>query len=370
MVDSPQNLAADYNDGATAARRAVVLHLTGGGLAIHLAGEDARIAVWPYDRLRRLDEDFPGAPLRLALQDGDARLTLRDQGLPEDLLAVAPQLAGQGRRAGRTAMIWLGSFAGAIAVLSLVILSLPFFARQAVHLVPKSWEAELGSRMIGQVVEFFSFAKDERPGFCVSPAGQAVLGRVSERLAAFSDSPFPFDVRVLDLDMVNAIALPGGPIIIFRGLLEQAQSSDELAGVLAHEMSHVARRHAMERLMEALGLSFIFGVMLGDIGSGVLVASGEVMVNLSFSRRAEAEADDGAIVLLQKNGISTQGLADFFERLQGLPGEEGSLLEIISTHPVSAARARKFADLANDAPPALSAEDWQALRRICETTAD
>jgi predicted Zn-dependent protease len=215
------------------------------------------------------------------------------------------------------------------------------------------------------VVEFFSFAEDERPGFCVSSAGQAVMGRVTERLAAFSDSPFPFDVRVLDLDMVNAIALPGGPIIIFRGLLDQAQSSDELAGVLAHEMSHVARRHAMERLMEALGLSFIFGVMLGDIGSGVLVASGEVMANLSFSRRAEAEADDGAIVLLQKNGISTQGLADFFERLSG---EEGSLLEIISTHPVSAGRARKFADLANDAAPALSAEDWQALRRICETT--
>ena len=368
MVDSPQNLAADYNDGATAALQTVILHLTGEGLAIHLAVEGARIAVWPYDRLRRLDEDFPGAPLRLALQAGNARLTLRDQGLPEDLLAVAPQLAGQGRRASRTAAIWLGAFFGAIAVLSLVIFSLPFFARQVVHLVPRSWEEELGSQMIGQVVELFSFAEDERPAFCVSPAGLAVLGRVTERLAANSDSPFPFDVRVLDLDMVNAIALPGGPIIIFRGLLDQAQSSDELAGVLAHEMTHVARRHAMERLMEALGLSFIFGVMLGDIGSGILVAGGEVVVNLSFSRHAEAEADDGAIVLLQKNRISTQGLADFFERLQGLAGEEGSLLEIISTHPVSAGRARKFAALANEAPPALSAEDWQALRRICETT--
>ena len=366
MGPDASDLIAHYNDGETAARQAVILRVTAAGLAIWPEGSAASpLATWDYERLERLDEAFAGAPLRLAERGRAARLTLPEGRLPDQLLTLAPQLAPKRPRAGRTALLWGGSFVGALGVLALVILAMPFFARQVVPLIPKSWEQALGEQVIDQVVELFSLGRDERAAFCVAPAGRTVLQGLTDRLAAGAESPFAFDVRVLDLPLVNAVALPGGPIILFRGLIEQAGGPDEVAGVLAHEMSHVVQRHAMESLVETLGLSFLFGVMLGDVGSGLLVASGEALVALSYSRETENEADDGAIVLLQAGGVSTQGLADFFDRLALLPDEAEAIISFVSTHPSSARRSEKFAALARPLPPALDDDDWRALQEIC-----
>lgn len=396
MTEDQGTLAADYNDGATAARRPVRLRLTAAGLAIVLPEADAPLAVWAYEDLQLLDEAFAGAPLRLAPRGGEGRLTLREQALPPDLLAAAPQLAarrhlGQGS-AGRTLLFSGLAFAGAVLALGLVLFALPHAARLAVPLVPKSWDRALGGQLSDEMAGVFAAAFPDWQPYCRAPAGQAALEALGARLAGAAEGPFDFRFTVLNVPLVNAIALPGGPIIIFKGLIEEAESSDEVAGVLAHEMSHVNRRHTMARLMETLGLGLVFGLMLGDLGGGTLAAGGQAVTSLSYSRRAESEADDGAAAILAASGIGTQGLADFFTRVTaqgaardkarettretgagGAPAdaaEDAPWPAYLSSHPASPERARRFAALAVPLPPALSAADWQALRGICKVTAE
>jgi len=372
MSEENATLSAAYNDGVTATRRPVLLRLTAAGLEIVEAEAREPLALWAYGALRRLDEAFAGAPLRLT-GGGDGRLTLEDGTLPPALLALAPQLAAGRPKAGRTALRCGLGFIGAVVALAIVLLALPHAARLAVPLVPKSWEQALGRQLSDEVAGLFATLFRIKPAYCRAPAGQAALTRLTARLGANAGSPFDFDVRVLDLPLVNAIALPGGIVFIFSGLLDQAESSDEIAGVLAHEMTHVARRHTTARLMETLGLSFIFGVMLGDLGSGALAAGGQAVTNLAYSRRAETEADDGAAAILAASNIDTQGLADFFVRLPAngsvkTDDAEESAMTYWSSHPASPARARRFAALAKPLPPALAPADWQALQQICAFT--
>ncbi|MEM7172746.1 MAG: M48 family metallopeptidase, partial [Pseudomonadota bacterium] len=104
----------------------------------------------------------------------------------------------------------------------------------------------------------------------------------------------------------------------FRGLIDDASGPDAVAGVLAHEMGHVTERHGTAGLIKALGLGFFFGVVLGDLGSGAVLAAGETLLQLSYGRDAERDADDRAVDLLTASGISSQGLADFFQQLERL----------------------------------------------------
>jgi predicted Zn-dependent protease len=165
--------------------------------------------------------------------------------------------------------------------------------------------------------------------------------------------------------MVNAFALPGGSILVMRGLIEFAQSPDELAGVLAHEMGHVAARHSLQKLMEQLGIGFFFGILLGDIGTGTIAVAGETLLLLSYSRGFESEADDLGLARLAAVGLDPRGLADLFVRLEEKSGEAPDWMRLLSTHPLDAARVAKFA-AAPAGDSSLSPEAWQALRDICK----
>ena len=209
---------------------------------------------------------------------------------------------------------------------------------------------------------------EDRPALCTAGAGHAALEALVRRLAP-GDSPYDFRVRVVDLEMNNAFALPGGQILVTRGLLRFAESPDEVAGVLAHEMGHVLHRHTTAAIIEGLGLAFLFGVLLGDFGAGAVGWTGEYLVGATFRREAEAEADGSALDLLARAGLRSRGLADFFERLERESGETPSYLHLLSTHPTNESRRRRFASAAANATadaPSLGEADWRSLREICK----
>ncbi len=354
-----------FNDGRTAARIEVTVTLDTGGLRItDAAGRDH--AYWSYAGLRHLDEVFEEGPLRLHHQSGGgARLTLSDPALFEALLAHAPQLAVRSRRF--RPLKWAAMSVMSVAVLFLVLfLALPRFAEALSPVIPVSWEEALGEQTFEQIVNLFGeFAKDEQgPRFCEAPAGRAALDRLTSRLAAAASSPYTFRVAVLDLEMNNAFALPGGRIVIFQGLLDFSESPDEVAGVLAHEIGHVIERHGTERIMKSLGLTFFFGVMLGDFGSSAVAIAGETLVNLTYSREAETEADATAVALLDEADVTSQGLSSFFARLEEITPEMHPAMQILSTHPSSSLRAQRTAGSMGGA--AMEAADWAALQAICE----
>jgi predicted Zn-dependent protease len=202
-------------------------------------------------------------------------------------------------------------------------------------------------------------------GICHTPEGSAALGRLTERLSAAAGGK-RFDIRVVNWSLVNAFAAPGEQIVLTRGLLEQANGPDEVAGVLTHEMGHGLELHPETAIIRAIGLSAAAELMLGGSG-GALANIGLVLTQLGYSRAAEREADAHALQILEKAQISPEGFAGFFKRVEererGSPIGEISLLR---THPLSAERARLAESRpAYPATPALADDDWRALRAIC-----
>ncbi len=337
-----------FSDGRSAARREVMVELDLNGLRIRDA-EGREIERWPYDELVMVDEDRAGQPLRLKRgAAGVARLIVPDRRLLDDLSrdSRAPQAIQVSRRRPRLIPALGLGLVGIAVLVAVVWVALPRLAGWTAAQIPVSWEEALGERAFDELTEIFTAASRAPPKFCETAAGRAALDRLTARLAAPAASqlkaPYRFQVTVLDIEMANAFALPGGRVVLFRGLIEDAGDANEVAGVLAHEMGHVTHRHGTQAILRGLGLEVLFGLMLGDLGEGLFGGIGTTLLSLSYSREAEAEADRVALALLEDTGIDARGLAAFFERLAEGGPELPAALQLLSTHPSHETRARLF----------------------------
>lgn len=243
------------------------------------------------------------------------------------------------------------AFTLASAAIVLVVLQLP---QWLAPIVPMTWEKRLGDVMVG----------DLGGRFCETPASQAALAALKQRL---DPGDQPLEIHIANFDMVNAVALPGGKVVIFRGLIDKADSPDELAGVLAHEIGHVRKRHVMQSLLRQFGLSIVLGGANGQAGQAL-----NTLAALTYSRSAEAEADRYSIERMRAAQISPLPTAAFFARLGGDEKKLGkaskAALTYISSHPLSLQREAAFR--ASAAPgaqftPALVPAQWHALREAC-----
>lgn len=356
-----------YFDGQSAARQAIELELAHGGIRIVAARAGGlELAFWPYRELRLVDEPTGAGPWRIQAGNSPARLVIEDSTVAAAVWSNLGRTDARGPSWARLGLRWTVLSALSIAVLLAALWhGLPRVADEAARLVPRQWEAALGARMVRPLLQ--TLARMEGSGgaaVCTARGGRDALAELTRRLAPAA-SPHPFEVRVANLEMINAFALPGGQIVIAGGLIRFAESPDELAGILAHEMGHVLHRHSTAALIEALGLAFLFGLMLGDTGTGLLEEAGGALVGLHLRREAEAEADERALALLEQAGLSSQGLANFFERMQREYRDEPAVLRHFSTHPPSEIRQRLAAARAVSAAPALDNDGWRNLQDIC-----
>ena len=225
-------------------------------------------------------------------------------------------------------------------------------------LVPLSIEQKLGDAMVG----------DFGGRVCNGPGGQVALDALVSRIEPNRQG---LKVRVANIAMVNAVALPGGNIFVFRGLLQESKSPDELAGVIGHEIGHVRNREVMQALLRQMGLSVLLGGMNGDVGGGV-----NALVSSTYSRGAEAKADDYAIRAMEKARVSPEGTAGFFARLaaaEKMLGKGKAALGYLSSHPLSESREKKFrASLTKGTAttPVVTAEQWRAIVDSCANDPD
>ena len=245
------------------------------------------------------------------------------------------------------------AFAGVSAAVVAVVLLTP---QWLAPLIPASVEQSLGNALVG----------DFGGRFCHTKAGSAALAKLVRSLDA---DPKDLQVEVAKIDMLNAVALPGGKVILFDGLVKQAKSPDEVAGVLAHEIGHVRERHVMQSLLRQLGLSVVLG---GFDGTGGSLLNGALSV--SYTRGSEQEADRYSMKALSGAAISPVATADFFDRLAKLSGEvEGdkrltAMTGYMSSHPLSAERKKAFQDSivrGKDYKPALTPTEWTELKTMC-----
>ena len=175
-----------------------------------------------------------------------------------------------------------------------------------------------------------------------APEAYEYLDMVTDELLATGEvryaDEFAWEVYLIDDDeTLNAFAAPGGYIWVYSGLIQYLEEDDYFVGVMGHELAHAAERHSTEQLTRIYGLSTLISLILGnDPGTLVEIAAG--LVNLSFSRTAEAEADERSVVYLCETGWAADGTAGFFAQLE----EEGeaSLPEFLSTHPSPESRVQ------------------------------
>lgn len=143
---------------------------------------------------------------------------------------------------------------------------------------------------------------------------------------------FKWEVTIIDNDSIlNAFCTPGGYIYVYTGLIKFLDTEDELAGVLGHEIAHADLRHATDQMTKSYGLRLIVGLLTG--GQGDFFASlGMGLLNLSFSRGDEREADAYSVIYLNDTDYDPRGFASFFEKLSE-KGESMGALQFLSTHP-------------------------------------
>jgi len=252
-------------------------------------------------------------------------------GLTEALEQAAVKVR-QVRRRYRT--VW-GIAGGAIVALALFLwFGSDLLVELAVNRIPVAWEQKLGEAAYRDFLAQQTVIKD---GAAVS-AVHEMTQRLTQRI---TDNPYTFDVTVVKNDVVNAFALPGGYVVVFTGLMKKAETGEEVAGVLSHELNHVLQRHGLERIVKQLGLLTVVSIILGDQQGfvGLMRQVGVELLTLRFSREQEREADVMGVQLLYRAKIDPDGAIRFFERLSDKDKER---IELLSTHPMSQARAARL----------------------------
>jgi beta-barrel assembly-enhancing protease len=185
---------------------------------------------------------------------------------------------------------------------------------------------------------------------CDDPSAERYASSVLEPLrTALGATPFNFQLMVVDDEQVNAFALPGGFVVVNSGLLAQAESGEEVAAVLAHELSHVTARHSTRRLAGSLGVSAALALVFGVVDFGAPAYTLAYLAGLGYERAQESEADDQGLALLMRAGISPLGMATFFERMSGSLQPP----ELLSTHPDPGDRAERARRAAESFQPRL-----------------
>jgi predicted Zn-dependent protease len=210
---------------------------------------------------------------------------------------------------------------------------------------------QIGNRDVGKGVNFYSLEKEiaigkqlamqvERQAKIIDdPVVAEYVNRIGQNLVRNSDAKVPFTIKVIDSEEVNAFALPGGFFFVNSGLVMKADTEAELAGVMAHEIGHVAARHGTRQATrgEIANLATIpLWFVGGWAGYGAYQAASVLIPIgfLKFSRQFEAEADLLGLEYMYKAGYDPTAFVDFFEKIQAMEKKKpGSMAKVFETHP-------------------------------------
>ncbi len=354
---------ATFFDGKSNRRRTVTLRL---GPELEICENGAPIASWPWDWVRRVDSPKSQLRLRCANAHDLARLDIQDEALAQRIVVRCTRLDVEDSRGkSGTGRIIAWSLAATVSIVLIGLYGVPLLADRVAPLLPQSIEARLGDMVDNQVKTIFGRRT------CDAVDGQKAFSKMVAKLESAGGMHMPLQAAVLDSGVKNAIALPGGKVYLFRGLLNEAKNADEIAGVLGHELGHVHHRDSMRRLLQTGGTSFLLGLLFGDVtGAGAVIVATRTLLEASYSREAEVKADGFAIDTMHKLGRPAAPMAELLVRMTG--PQRGKGIDILASHPFSEDRLARMKKIEIQKPgePILDAEEWAALKAICNQPAE
>jgi Zn-dependent protease with chaperone function len=306
---NPHGIAAQWFDGKTARRISVTLNISGRTVAV-MDGESNTLAHVPKD-LVRVSERIASTPYRLEFPDGGLAVTSDHAAIEREfkLDPGAHWLAKMEAAAWAVVVAIVGLFAALYFAYQYAI---PKVAGAVAERIPREAEASIGQATMAGL-DRWMFKPTE-----TDEATQRAIRAEFDRLASASNMR---DVVTLEFRKMapNALAIPGGTIVVTDGLVRLFQKDTRLIGaVLAHEIGHIYHRHSLKHLLAGSASALIVGAIAGDVsGVSALVTSAPVILSsLAYTRESEAEADRYAFDLLKKVGRSPVDFADAMRRLQ------------------------------------------------------
>jgi Zn-dependent protease with chaperone function len=351
---------AVFFDGISSRRRTVTLRFKD---RLELNEPWHSPVFWAYENIRRADS--PAGTLRLSCLSAPvlARLETRDAAAAAELISRCSRLDenAPGRRGVAAIVGW--SLAAAISLVLVILFGVPLAADRLAPFVPDRLEGRMGEVADRQVKAVFGGE------ICNRGAGQLAFTKLVDLVRGAAGADSSVRSAVLNTPIPNAIALPGGRIYLFNGLLARAESPDEIAGILAHELGHFKHRDSTRNLIYNGGTAFLIGLLFGDVtGSGALIFASRSLVTASYSRDAEQKADAFAIDAMHRLGRPAKAMGELMLRVTGRQVDH--TLSILASHPLTEDRLVHMsrADRPISAPPLLTAEEWQSLKSICGST--
>lgn len=373
---------AEYFDGASAIGHLCFVRLIRDKLIISQTGQPD--IEWPVSRIELISGGKPGQALRLKRSgDHGSRLTIPEGETANSLIAAAPSILKRSKQRNlRGIALSLGVVVG---------LGLAGYATLA---VAPYWLADLlPDRVVNKFADGLEKSVIKTSKRCDAKAGEDAINAIARRIVSGTEDPPTFSLRVFDIrqagnkKMVNAFALPGGRMVFSAGLIESASSPDEVAGVLAHELGHVALKHPEAAIVRIYGLQMFLSIFTAGQGAETISSIAGLLAALKYSRTAEAEADAYAVKVMENAKVDPKGLQSFFTRLLGsklktktsdkdankkddnssLSSKIEPFTDLFSTHPGTQERISKIVPRPGGTEPAIiSNAEWQALKNICK----
>lgn len=241
-----------------------------------------------------------------------------------------------------------------VAIPMLLLTRMDWVSDVIAEQVPAEWEKNLGQSAFAQI----------RIGKQVldSEAGRVALQELTQPLIdSVASERYEFEVIITNDPAVNAFALPGGFIVINAGLVQEAENASEVLGVLAHEIAHVTEQHGIRNIINTAGVFLLVDALLGDVSGllAMLANATPLLINQSYSRKFETEADDIGLTLMARANIDPRGLVTFFEKMLAREKEQMARIEdedtrtlvedamaFLSTHPATEDRIERISEQA------------------------
>jgi Zn-dependent protease with chaperone function len=335
---------AIYFDGKSAKAHPAKIAIQNNAILIYRDNADGGPIRHPLMNAH-IDEGFQGAARRIDLGAG-ALLEVRDKAALQLALDKVGLRLGVVQKA-QNSWAWA---AGSLAVLlGIVALSyfvlIPFGAKHVA-----SWLPESVDRVIGDQTWPLIEAQMFKPSTLSSERQNAIRTQFTAATSQLASPPvYQLEFRASKVG-ANAIAVPGGKLVLtdeLVALVTDPKNDSAIIGVLLHELGHIQHRHSTRNIIQATAVTAIVSLWLGDVSS-VVTAVPTMMANMKYSRDLETEADDFAIAALKKLRIPGQAVADLFleiEKSHGGKKGENDQSSILSSHPVTAERIKKFSEI-------------------------
>ncbi|GAO43459.1 M48 family metallopeptidase [Flavihumibacter petaseus] len=345
-----------YFDGTGARPRPARLLLYNGGAHLYETGEDHFIAAFPYSEVHLISNDNSYHHFSLLPDRSQALDVANDHPLlPELLIQSGKTKKGLVKRLSGLKLPVLVLLVAAV-VAGLYFLLVAGLSGVALQLISPKKEAELGKIIYDNMIS----------GSQVDTNATAMLTRFASNLK-LSDK-YQLQFTVLDEDEINAFAIPGGHIVVYKGILKKMQRPEELVALLGHESTHVNERHSLRNMLQQMTGGILLSMVFGDLGSmgSVVAERANALQSLSYSRGLESEADEKGMEKMITNHVDPAGMVKLMDRLKEAE-KDYHLPGFLSSHPLTAERKEKAQQFVRDHGfraqplPALDKE-WQTLK--------